>query len=126
MISKGSNLLVADNSGGKKVQCIHILGSSKQKYTGMGKIILVSAKKAAPRKKIVRKKLYRAVIISTAKEKRRNRVTFIRFQENRVLLLSDQGKFLGTRVYGPICKEIRGGSNELKFKPIISYSRATV
>lgn len=126
MITKGTYLNVADNSGGKKVQCIHVLGSSKQRYTGMGATVLVSAKKVAPRKKIIKKKLYRALIISTRKEQRRKRVTFIRFKKNRVLLLSDQDKFFGTRVYGPICKEMRGGINESKYKAIISYSRGTV
>jgi large subunit ribosomal protein L14 len=126
MISKGTNLVVADNSGGKKVHCIHILGSSKQRYTKMGRILLVSARKVRPKKKIVKKKIYRALLISTKREQRRKRVTFIKFKENRVLMLSDQNKFLGTRVYGPICKEMRGGNNELNYKTIISYSRATV
>jgi large subunit ribosomal protein L14 len=126
MISKGTNLVVADNSGGKKVQCIHVLGSSKQRYATLGKTVLISAKKVTPQKKITKKKLYRALVIATKKEERRNRVTFIRFRENRVLLLSEQDKFLGTRIYGPICKEIRGGVNETKYKPIISYSRGTV
>lgn len=92
----------------------------------MGRILLVSARKVRPKKKIVKKKIYRALLISTKKEQRRKRVTFIKFKDNRVLMLSDQNKFLGTRVYGPICKEMRGGNNELNYKTIISYSRATV
>jgi large subunit ribosomal protein L14 len=126
MITKGSKLVVADNSGGKKVGCIHVFGSSKQRYARMGKTILVSAKQVIPRKKVVRKKIYKALLISTQKEQKRKRVTFIRFRANRVLLLSDQDKFLGTRIYGPICKEIRGGKNESIYKPIISYAKFTV
>ena len=126
MISKNTHLFVADNSGGKEVKCINVLGSSKQKYATLGKIILVSAKVVTPKKKIGKKKLYRALLISTRKEQRRIRSTFIRFRKNRVLLLSEQDKFLGTRIYGPICKEIRGGANETSFKPIISYAKGSV
>jgi large subunit ribosomal protein L14 len=86
MISKQTNLIVADNSGGKKMHCINVLGSSKQRYATLGKIILVSAQKVVPKKKVVKKKLYRALIISTKKEQKRTRVTFIKFRQNFVII----------------------------------------
>src|SRR3984893_14612135 len=126
MISKGSYLEVSDNSGARKVQCIHVLRNSWRRYARTGDTILVTAKKFKHRKKIVKKKIYRALLISTTKGFRRPKGQTIRFHKNRVLMLSDQNKFLGTRVYGPICREIRGGKKEVQYKQIISYSRATV
>lgn len=124
MITKGTNLLVADNSGGKKVACIDIRGSSKQKYTRWGKVILVVAKKIKSNKKVIRKKKYKALIISTAANKRRNRGYFIKSDANRVLLFTEQtNKFLGTRVYGSVCKEARIGKTETLYKQVYSYSR---
>ncbi len=118
--------MVSDNSGGKRVQCIDVKGSSKQKYVFLGKTILVTAKKVKTGKKIVKKKLYSAVIIGTAKKKKRKKGYQIKFDKNRVVLLSDQNKFLGTRIYGPICKEIRGGKKEVVYKQIISYAKTAV
>lgn len=126
MITKGSYLIVSDNSGAKKVQCIHVLRNSHRRYARTGDAVLVSAKKVKHEKKIVKKKIYRALLISTTKGFRRSKGLTIRFSRNRVLLLSAQNKFLGTRVYGPICREIRGGKKELLYKQIISYARATV
>jgi large subunit ribosomal protein L14 len=126
MILKGSYLTVSDNSGAKKVQCIHVLRNSRRRYARIGDTVLVSAKKVKHAKKIVKKKIYRALIISTAKGFRRPKGRTIRFRTNRILLLSDQNKFLGTRVDGPICREIRGGKKEIEYKKIISYARSTV
>jgi len=126
MITKGSYLIVSDNSGAKKVQCIHVLGNSWRRYARTGDTILVTAKKVKHTKKIIKKKIYRALLISTAKGFRRPKGQTIRFHKNRVLMLSDQDKFLGTRIYGPICREIRGGKKEIQYKQIISYSRATI
>jgi large subunit ribosomal protein L14 len=126
MISKGSYLNVSDNSGARQVQCIHVLRNSRRRYARTGDIVLVTAKKLKPRKKIVKKKIYRALIISTTKGFRRPKGRTIKFHANRVLMLSDQKKFLGTRVYGPICREIPGGKNEIQYKQIISYSHSTV
>lgn len=126
MILKGSYLTVSDNSGAKKVQCIHVLRNSHRRYARIGDTVLVSAKKVKHAKKIVKKKIYRALIISTAKGFRRPKGSTIRFRTNRILLLSDQNKFLGTRVDGPICREIRGGKKEIEYKKIISYARSTV
>jgi len=126
MIAKGSYLVVSDNSGALKVQCIHILRNSKRRYARIGDTILVTAKKVKHTKKIVKKKIYRGLLISTAKAFRRRKGQTIRFHKNRILMLSDQNKILGTRIYGPICREIRGGKNEIQYKQIISYSRSTV
>jgi large subunit ribosomal protein L14 len=126
MISKGSYLIVSDNSGARKVQCIHVLRNSRRRYARIGDTVLVTAKKVKHAKKIVKKKIYQALLISTTKGFRRPKGQTIRFHKNRVLMLSDQNKFLGTRVYGPICREIRGGKKEVQYKQIISYSRATV
>jgi len=126
MITKGSYLTVSDNSGAKKVQCIHVLRNSRRRYARIGDTVLVSAKKVKHAKKIIKKKIYRALLISTAKGFRRPKGRTIRFRQNRVLILSEQDKFLGTRVYGPICREIRGGKKETQYKQIISYSRVTV
>lgn len=126
MITRGTNLVVVDNSGGKKVQCINVRGSSQRRYAKRGNIVLVTAKKVKPKKKIQKKKLYQALLIGTRKEKRRRKGYFVRFDKNRVILLTEQLKFLGTRIYGPICKEIRGGKNEITYKQIISYARYTV
>lgn len=126
MIAKHTNLTIIDNSGAKKVQCIDVKGSSRQRYARLGTTVLVTAKKIKPRKKIVKKKLYPALIVGTRKEKRRRKGYYVKFSENNVLMLSEQNKFLGTRLYGPICKEIRGGKKEVQYKQIISYSKRTV
>jgi large subunit ribosomal protein L14 len=126
MITKGTNLIVSDNSGGKRVQCINVMGSSKQRYAHMGKTLLVTAKKIRSGKKVIKKKLYSAILIGTAKNKKRRKGYQIKFDENRVLLLSEQNKFLGTRIYGPICKELRGGKKEVLYKQIISYAKTAV
>jgi large subunit ribosomal protein L14 len=126
MIMKGSYLHVADNSGAKQVQCIHIFGNTGRRYARPGEIILVTAKKVKHAKKVVRKKIYKALLISASAPMQRPKGESFRAGRNRVLLLSDQQKFLGTRVYGPICREIRGGQREAQYKQIISYSRSTM
>src|SRR4051794_19929090 len=113
MILKGTYLVVSDNSGARKVQCIHILKNSKRRYARIGDTVLVSAKKVKHvhrrhikhAKKIIKKKIYKGLLISTAKAFRRKRGPTIRFYKNRILMLSQQNKFLGTRIYGPICRE---------------------
>ena len=126
MIAKGSYLTVSDNSGAKIVQCIHILNNSKRRYARTGDMVLVTAKKLKHAKKIRKKKIYKAIILSTTKEFRRPKGQTLRFKQNRVLLLNEQDRFMGTRIYGPICREIRGGKKEIQYKQIISYSRATI
>lgn len=126
MITKGTSLIVSDNSGGKRVQCIDIWGSSKQKYAPLGKKVLVTAKKIRSGKKVAKKKRYSALLIASTKNKKRKKGYYLKFDDNRVVLLTLQNKFLGTRVDGPICKEIRGGKKETLYKQIISYSKKTV
>jgi large subunit ribosomal protein L14 len=122
MITKGSYLIVSDNSGAKKVQCIHVLGNFRRRYARIGNTVLVTAKKVKHAKKIIKKKIYKALIISTAQRFRRPKGQTVKCCKNRILMLSDQNKFLGTRVYGPICREIRGGKKEALYKKIISYT----
>lgn len=128
MITKGTNLIVGDNSGGKMAYCVDIKGSSKQSYTGMGNLILVTAKKIKPGKKVARKKLYPGLVVTATRNKKRKKGYYIKFGENRVVLFSPQNKFLGTRIYGPICKEIRthrkmGKKKEGLYKQILSYAK---
>lgn len=123
---KGTNLIVGDNSGGKIVQCINVMGSSKQRYAAMGKVLLVTAKKVKSGKKIKKKKFYQGILINTRKEKRRNKGYYVKFDRNRVLLMSDQNKFLGTRIYGPIPKEIKYNRTMAIYKPIISHAKSSV
>lgn len=126
MLSKSTSLIASDNSGAKIVECINVMGSSQRRYAKIGDTILVTTKKLKGAKKIIKKKIYRALVISTVKEKQRRKGYSVKFDQNRVLMLSEQDKFLGTRVYGPICKEIRGGEKENLYKQIIYYSRYTV
>ena len=127
MISVESKLKSADNSGAKILKCIKILGNFKKRVAKSGEIILVSVKKLDRKKKIKKKNVYLGLIISTKWKTRRLDGTFFSSKNNRVLLLSETHKFLGTRVYGFISKEIRSTKNNLeKFKKIISYSRATL
>ena len=112
MIIKGSYLIVSDNSGAKKAQCIHVLGNFRRRYARIGNTILVTVKKVKHLKKIRKKQVYKALIISTARRFQRPKGQTLKCNKNRVLLLSHQNKFLGTRVYGPLCREIRGGKKE--------------
>lgn len=125
---RGSKLIVSDNSGAKEVRCINVLGSSQQRYARLGNIIrvVVTKVKRQEKKKVLRKKLYPAVLIGTKQIKQRRKGYYVKFDTNRVVMWSDQNKFLGTRVYGPLCKEIRGSKNETKYKQLIIYSRGTV
>ena len=123
MIYKNSQLKSADNSGAKKIKCISIF----RKSTGsLGDIIYVIIQKINIRKKLLKKKLYKALLIGTKCRKKRLNHHFIKFKNNRVLLLDEKFKFLGTRVYGPISKEVRYCLKSSRYKKIISYSQGTV
>lgn len=126
MIFKKTLLFNFDNSGAKKIECIHIIGKNK-KYAFVGNLVLVTIKKIKSKKKVQKKKIYTCVVIGTKKRIKRKNGTFINFDKNRSLLLvSKTLKFLGTRVYGVIPKEIRVKNQAVKFKKIISYSKLTV
>lgn len=111
---------IADNSGAKIAKCINV---RIRKAATLGDLIRVTVYKLNSKKKLQKKKLYNGIIISVKNKTRRFDDSFVQFSQNRVLLLSDMKKFLGSRIYGPICKEIRGGNNELRYKKIISCAR---
>lgn len=107
MIQMQTNLEVADNSGAKRVQCIKVLGGSKRKTAGVGDIIVVSVKEAIPRGKVKKGDVHRAVIVRTAKEVRRKDGTTIRFDRNAAVLVNKQHEPIGTRIFGPVVRELR-------------------
>ena len=106
MIQVESSLQVADNSGAKRVACIKVLGGSKRRYATVGDIIVVSVKEAIPHAK-VKGEVMRAVIVRTAKEIRRPDGTYIKFDTNAAVLLTKQGEPVGTRIFGPVARELR-------------------
>ncbi len=118
MIQMQTNLDVADNSGARRVQCIKVLGGSKRKYASVGDIIVVSVKEAIPRGKVKKGDVHRAVIVRTAKEIRRPDGSAIRFDRNAAVLLNKQDEPIGTRIFGPVTRELRGR----KFMKIVSLA----
>lgn len=118
MIQMQSKLVVADNSGAQLVQCIKVLGGSKRKFASVGDIIVVSVKKAIPRGKVKKGDVHRAVIVRTAKELKREDGSAIRFDTNACVLLTKQNEPIGTRIFGPVTRELRGGG----FMKIISLA----
>ena len=107
MIQMQSNLEVADNSGAKRVQCIKVLGGSKRKTASVGDVIVVSVKEAIPRAKVKKGEVHRAVIVRTAYPVRRIDGTAIRFDNNAAVLINKQGEPIGTRIFGPVERELR-------------------
>ena len=107
MIQMQTNLDVADNSGARRIQCIKVLGGSKRKYASVGDMIVVTVKEAIPRGKVKKGEIHRAVIVRTAKEIRRDDGTAIRFDRNAAVLLSPLGEPIGTRIFGPVTRELR-------------------
>jgi large subunit ribosomal protein L14 len=118
MIQMQSNLEVADNSGAKRVMCIKVLGGSKRKYAAIGDVIVVSVKDAIPRGRVKKGDVHRAVIVRTAKELRRADGTAIRFDRNAAVLINKQGEPIGTRIFGPVTRELRSK----KFMKIVSLA----
>lgn len=107
MIQTRSILEVADNSGAKKVQCIKVLGGSKRKYARIGDIIVVSVKEAIPDGNVKKGTVVKAVVVRTKKESRRADGTYIRFDQNAVVILNNQMEPVGTRIFGPVARELR-------------------
>ncbi len=107
MIQMQTNLDVADNSGARRVQCIKVLGGSNRRTASVGDLIVVSVKEAIPRGKVKKGEIHRAVIVRTAKEIRRPDGSAIRFDRNAAVLLSPQGEPIGTRIFGPVTRELR-------------------
>lgn len=107
MIQVQTNLDVADNSGAKRVQCIRVLGGSRRKYAGVGDVIVVSIKDAIPRGRVKKGEVTRAVVVRTARDVRRADGSAIRFDGNAAVLINKQGEPIGTRIFGPVTRELR-------------------
>ncbi len=118
MIQMQTNLDVADNSGARRVQCIKVLGGSKRRTASVGDVIVVSVKEAIPRGRVKKGEMHRAVVVRTRKEIRRNDGSAIRFDSNAAVLISQQNEPVGTRIFGPVTRELRGK----KFMKIISLA----
>ena len=118
MIQMRTVLDVADNSGARKVQCIKVLGGSKRKYASIGNIIVVSVKEAIPNAKVKKGEVMKAVVVRTAKEIGRSDGTYIRFDNNSAVLIDNQKEPIGTRIFGPVARELRAK----KFMKIISLA----
>ena len=118
MIQMGSILDVADNSGARKIACIHLRGGSAGQYGGVGDVITASVKEATPESTVKKGTVVKAVIVRTKKEHRRRDGSYIRFDKNAAVLINEQGEPIGTRVFGPVARELR----EKKFMKIISLA----
>jgi large subunit ribosomal protein L14 len=117
MIQTESVLDVADNSGARRVMCIKVLGGSKRRYAYIGDVIKVSIKEAIPRSKVKKGEVMKAVVVRTRKGVRRNDGSLIRFDTNAVVMLNTQNQPIGTRIFGPVTRELRA-----KFMKIISLA----
>ncbi|RMF12811.1 MAG: 50S ribosomal protein L14 [Alphaproteobacteria bacterium] len=113
MIQMQTNLDVADNSGARRVQCIKVLGGTGRRTAGVGDIIVVSVKEANPRGRVKKGEVHRAVVVRTAKDIRRPDGTVIRFDRNAAVLINKQGEPIGTRIFGPVVRELRA-ANQMK------------
>lgn len=118
MIQMQTTLNAADNSGARRLMCVKVLGGSKRRYAGVGDIIKVSVKEAIPRGKVKKGEMYNAVVVRTRKGIRRSDGSVIRFDSNAAVLLNNQLQPLGTRIFGPVTRELRGE----KFMKIISLA----
>jgi len=113
MIQMQTNLDVADNSGARRVQCIKVLGGSKRKYASVGDIIVISVKEAIPRGRVKKGDVMKAVVVRTAKDIQRADGSTIRFDSNAAVLINPQGEPIGTRIFGPVTRELRA-KNHMK------------
>ena len=118
MIQEETNLVVADNSGAKKIRCIRVLGGSDRRYAGVGDLIVVSVKTAIPGGNVKKGEVSKAVIVRTKKETRRKDGSYIRFDENAAVLVNAENEPRGTRIFGPVARELR----EKQFMKIISLA----
>ena len=118
MIQEYSKLNVADNTGAKKVMCIRVLGGSKRRYARVGDIIVVSVKSAIPGGAVKKGDISKAVVVRTKKEIGRNDGSYIRFDENAAVLINEQKEPKGTRIFGPVARELR----EQQFMKIVSLA----
>lgn len=118
MIQQETRLVVADNTGAKEILCIHIMGGSRRKYATVGDIIIASVKEATPTGAVKKGDVVRAVVVRTAKEYRRPDGSSIKFDDNAAVILDDRGNPKGTRVFGPVARELR----EKGFMRIVSLA----
>ncbi|MEE2773492.1 MAG: 50S ribosomal protein L14 [Pseudomonadota bacterium] len=118
MIQMQSNLDVADNSGARRVQCIKVLGGAKRRTASVGDVIVVSVKEAIPRGRVKKGDVRKAVVVRTSKEVRREDGSSIRFDSNAAVILSNTGEPVGTRIFGPVVRELRAKN----FMKIISLA----
>jgi large subunit ribosomal protein L14 len=118
MIQSETSLDVADNSGARRVQCIRVLGGSRRRWASIGDVIVVAVKEAIPRGKVKKGDVHRAVIVRTAKEIHRQDGSAIRFDRNAAVLINNQGEPIGTRIFGPVTRELRAR----RFMKIISLA----
>jgi large subunit ribosomal protein L14 len=118
MIQMRTILEVADNSGAKRVQCIKVLGGSRRRYAGLGDVIVVSIKEALPASKVKKGDVAKAVVVRTRSQASRNDGSYIRFDENSAVLINAQLEPIGTRIFGPVARELRAK----KFMKIISLA----
>jgi len=118
MIQKESRLTVADNSGAKEVMCISVLGGTRKRYAHIGDNIIVTVKNAIPSGNIKKGTVSKAVVVRTKKETRRPDGTYIRFDDNAVVLLNTAGEMIGTRIFGPVARELR----EKQYMKIVSLA----
>ncbi len=122
MIQEETNLVVADNSGAKKVRCIRVLGGSDRRYASLGDLVVVSVKAAIPNAGVKKGEVSRAVVVRTSKEVGRKDGSYIRFDDNAVVLLNQQGEPRGTRIFGPVARELR----ERQYMKIVSLAPEVV
>lgn len=118
MIQEQTRLNVADNSGAKKVMCFRVLGGSKRRYARVGDIIVVTVKVAIPGGTVKKSDISKAVVVRTTKETKRRDGTYIRFSDNAAVLINEQGEPRGTRIFGPVARELR----EKQFMKIVSLA----
>lgn len=118
MIQEETSLVAADNSGAKRLKCIRVLGGSNRKYASVGDLIVVSVKAAIPNAGVKKGDVSKAVIVRTKKEVRRKDGSYIRFDENAAVLLNNQGEPKGTRIFGPVARELR----ERNYMKIVSLA----
>jgi large subunit ribosomal protein L14 len=118
MIQPRSMLDVADNSGAKKVQCIRVMGGANKRYASLGDTVIVAVKDALPNGTVKKSEVARAVVVRTVKETRRKDGSYIRFDENAVVIINEQGEPKATRIFGPVARELR----ERRYMKIVSLA----
>ena len=118
MLQQESRLAVADNSGAREVLCIRVLGGTKKRYAGIGDVIVVTVKDATPSGNVKKGAVVKAVVVRTKKEIRRADGSYIRFDDNACVILNNAGEMMGTRIFGPVARELR----EKQYMKIVSLA----